>query len=203
MKFVWKEKLSSNIDSEILICIGHTVLSLLLPQNNLTNPTLSITNREPKNDFPLRALPIIEIVFVLRFPVEIASYFFFWCKYSTISSDFQIGPADVSANGTGKLLSLFLQFETLLLLVPHKFATSLRASSSLSITIQTLLIKFCSHKSWFRSHKALILLIFYANKIYTIYFDMSIKKFNKVKKNPHPFKHESFKIIEFLYICNG
>ena len=115
--------------------IGHTVLSLLFPQNSFTNPVLSQTRREIKKDLPLRALPIIEIVLVSRFPVEIMSYSFFCLKYSTMSSAFQIGPADVSANGTGKFASLFLQFDTLLLLVPHKLATSLKASRAFCITI--------------------------------------------------------------------
>ena len=98
--------------------------------------------------------------------------FFFWCKYSTISSDFQIGPADVSANGTGKLLSLFLQFETLLLLVPHIFATSLRASSSLSITIQSsLLISF--------TRKFNIVHILHKSNIHYIFHYVNTK-FNKI-----------------------
>ena len=39
---------------------------MLLPQNSLVNPTLSLTNRELKKDLPLLALPIIAIVFVFK-----------------------------------------------------------------------------------------------------------------------------------------
>jgi len=44
---------------------------MLLPQNSLVNPTLSLTNRELKKDLPLLALPIIAIVFVFKLALDI------------------------------------------------------------------------------------------------------------------------------------